>query len=552
MKEKRNHRFAGKNRIVSAERRRCSGRLVIVVLLVCYPLLGIMLIVSSSLDQPSDQNHIAIRADDHMKTENFSSDEGAARKTNDLELDEAKSKFILDQVALDQLPIIFPHTFNVPSGRSYGELLHASWPKNKNNKAQRLYGVGPTAKDPPEGQTVQGDWPDLLDRLTYIPLLKNGHTSLSNAFGDLRQRLNGTVESLNQAPLKATLPPRAGSNRTLQQRQPCTDLLEWAVTHPNFPHKLFTVLRDPIDRFISATCEDLRQNSLYRKACLKSNWTDTLTCVIENLPTRANPKPFKPHQDLQTKQLHAAVRGKAVGVAVISFSNLSDIMSDLGCTTHSTKVRDRKSSEYTNIVASKIKRRHYNFSDATRENARFGAISKRFGQNVLTPPNIKVTERPWISGIGEIRSRFMKGARRHRRLSTLTLQEIRAMNKETNRKSSLFYRQHQAMQPSETASALDRSFNETMATRNQGQVQSSNSTSRIQRLPIFMTAAEKEKSDKALNSFCQIHGDDLSLHQINRLCEAYHLDVELMESVGIPVPHCAQYLTDLVMLGDKH
>ena len=108
------------------------------------------------------------------------------------------------------------------------------------------------------------------------------------------------------------------------------------------------------------------------------------------------------------------------------------------------------------------------------------------------------------------------------------------------------------MQPSETASALDRSFNETMATRNQGQVESSNSTSRIQRLPIFMTAAEKEKSDKALNSFCQIHGDDLLEHQIDRLCEAYHLDVELMESVGIPVPHCAQYLTDLVMLGEKY
>jgi hypothetical protein len=192
MKDKRNEYFAGKKRIFGTrERRRCSARRVIVILQVYHLLLGIMLLVSSSLDQ---------------------------------QLNEGKSKFILDQVALDQLPIIFPHTFNVSSGWSYGELLHASWPKNKKNKAQRLYGVGPTAKDPPEGQIVQGDWPDLLDRLTYIPILKNGHTSLSNAFGDLRQRLNGNVELLNQSPLNTTLPPRASMNRTLleEQRQPCT------------------------------------------------------------------------------------------------------------------------------------------------------------------------------------------------------------------------------------------------------------------------------------------------------------------------------------------
>lgn len=188
MKDKRNEYFAGKKRIFSTrERRRCSARRVIVILQVYHLLLGIMLLVSSSL--------------------------------LDQQLNEGKSIFILDQVALDQLPIIFPHTFNVPSGWSYGELLHASWPMNKNNKAQRLYGVGPTAKDSPEGQIVQGYWPDLLDRLTYIPILKNGHTSLSNAFGDLRQRLNGNVELLNQSPLNTTLPPRASMNRTLLEEQ---------------------------------------------------------------------------------------------------------------------------------------------------------------------------------------------------------------------------------------------------------------------------------------------------------------------------------------------
>ena len=61
---------------------------------------------------------------------------------------------LLDQVSRDELPIIYPNTFIVREGPSFGELVHATWPK-RDNKATRQYGVGPLAQDPPQGETVE-------------------------------------------------------------------------------------------------------------------------------------------------------------------------------------------------------------------------------------------------------------------------------------------------------------------------------------------------------------------------------------------------------------
>ena len=553
------------------------------LLLACYLLLSQLLLSFQTATQepevaPAVPAELAFnRGSDLLVLENDGENELGVIGGPINETDEYENRRILDQVARDELPIIYPITFLATDGNCFGEVVHAKWPK-ATGKALRRYGVGPDAKDPPDGETVKGDWPDLLEKLTYVPILKNGHTSLANAFGDLRQRLNGSSELLkwtngNQGrmirPIQKTGtqdPPKPASwmswafGKTkkvtravvavLPSNPPINEayssLLSWAEKNPEHPHKFFTVLRDPIDRFISATCEELRQGEPYRTRCLHPHWNDTLSCTIQYLPTatgaNSNLLKFKPHQELQTKQLHMAVRGKNVGIAVIPFTSLAELMNELGCSTHSEKVRDRASSLYTNTTS-----------------------RARIGPNNMTPQMTKHHATAVFSALASFREmvRKKRNEGRRRRLTPLALDEIRAQNHVAKEKSyrialrqkqekEQMARRHQSdainehtqmrRVPLQKAPMLTAATTEVKAARMRNAKGPPPRSVNYQNVPNPMDPTDKAAADRYLSEFCQIHAEDLSEGQLHQLCDIYHRDVELMESVGMAVPHCSKYL----------
>ena len=474
---------------------------------------------------------------------------------------------LLDLVARDELFMIYPNTFAVREGPSFGELIYATWPKHQ-NKATRHYGVGPLAQHPPQGETVNGEWPDALNALTYIPLLKNGHTSLANAVGDLRQRLNGTALLIKL--------PKANITQS-----PYTHFLDWAGKESSqISHKLFTVLRDPIDRYISATCEELRQGVVYRRMCLSPNQITTLQCTIQYLPRNSSQVSlkFKPHQELQVKQLHTAMQGRHIGLAVIPFPRLSKLMTELGCVTHSTKVRDRKSEHYT-MATTKI---------ATLPKDRHG-----YGLDMLwknNPDSSTLVNTKVLSPKTIIKSKHAP-PHMHRRLSTkLTIDKIISQN-QANKQKSLQVFQHQEqnkpnMEVSTNTAQLNRkqaldllmqqkakgkknkgTYTQTIledfknilgiddpqtkvSTKLASQQQGKTTVlAGVKKGTLKISPEDKVLVNQALSNFCSLHTNDLSEEQIDSLCSIYHQDVELLESVGMSVPHCTRYLKKVGIQG---
>lgn len=465
--------------------------------------------------------------------------------------DEYRNRRILDQVARDELPIIYPNTFLATDGDCFGEVVHAEWPQ-PTGKALRLYGLGPDAMEPPHGETVKGDWPDLLDKLTYVPILKNGHTSLANAFGDLRQRLNGSSELLKW--MKRPGQPKTPSWRNWFLRQELnineaySSLLNWAENNPKYPHKFFTVLRDPIDRFISASCEELRQGAPYRKRCLRPHWNDTLNCTIHYLPTNTGAhdklKKFKPHQELQTKQLYIAVRGRNVGMAVIPFTSLSELLNELGCSTHSMKVRDRASSQYTKkTIRTKVVPKKENLQRMKHSAAFLGKINRDAA--ALTA----------MESFREMVHAKKRNKGRRRRLAALALDKFSARShlaKKRNERTALWQnRENERMTLRHSSDEIHHKPIPKTTRRLPSQPKTpmlTASSTRAKADRMMKTArvppprSSKTMADQYLSDFCQIQAQNLSEGQLYQLCEVYHRDVELMESVGMAVPHCSKYM----------
>ena len=94
-----------------------------------------------------------------------------------------------------RLPVIYPTRFNYTVWSSFASVVNAEW----SHPVDRKTGVGPEAVSESDGGvTVIGNWPDELTELSYIPILKNAHTALSNAVGDLRQRVGAKVDVLKR------------------------------------------------------------------------------------------------------------------------------------------------------------------------------------------------------------------------------------------------------------------------------------------------------------------------------------------------------------------
>jgi hypothetical protein len=260
---------------------------------------------------------------------------------------------------------------------------------------------------------------------------------------------------------------------------------------------------------------------------------------------------FKPHQELQTKQLHMAVRGKNVGIAVIPFTSLAELMNELGCSTHSEKVRDRASSLYTNTTSRARMGPNKMTPQMTKHHAAYLGKKKR---------NTAV-----FSALASFREmvRKKRDEGRRRRLTALALDEIRAQNQVAKEKSyrialrqkqerEQMARRHQSdainehtqtrRVPLQKAPMLTAATTAVNAARMRNAKGPPPRGTNYQNAPKPMEPKDKAAADRYLSEFCQIHAEDLSEGQLHQLCEIYHRDVELMESVGMAVPHCSKYL----------
>ena len=280
----------------------------------------------------------------------------------------SSSSSLLDAMVRGDLPRIYPSRLQgVIPQRCRAMVVHAAWQEStSSHKVERWAGIGPDAVPLDEGGAmVLGEWPDRIRQLSYVPILKNAHTVLSNAVGDLRQRLgNCRVEVVK-------------NDRTVRSALQNNDNDEGIAT------TVFTVVRDPVDRFLSATCEEMRQSNVARQCLVNNNDPqghqprynnnnfDPLRAVQCQAERVLNEKMnYFHHQAPQIDQLIRVV-GSAhdVSVAVLHWGQLKNLLTEIGHKNHHPqkeqdnnnnvkKVRDRGDPEYLNSMnVEKLKRR---------------------------------------------------------------------------------------------------------------------------------------------------------------------------------------------------
>lgn len=292
----------------------------------------------------------------------------------------AQTSLLLDAAVEELLPQLYPARFQSCSTTMTGKAISstnkphdfetvyavAEW----DHPTRRLYGDGNGGGDNVDRAavigssnksnlqnltTVIGTWPDAITSLSYIPILKNAHTSLSRVFRQLRYKIqDANVTVFNKQNRRRFYTNRRINNKTLY----------------------LTVLRDPIDRFISATCQDLRDgkdrvpihkcftnnNNRRQQQHHRTNTTtdddrtmtllETMRCLVDFI----NDGKLTHHQRHQHCQLRDVMMGLDEPVNVVPFDRLDDLYRELGAAAaiddgiNNNKIRDRHDPKYVTGV----------------------------------------------------------------------------------------------------------------------------------------------------------------------------------------------------------
>jgi hypothetical protein len=237
-----------------------------------------------------------------------------------------RSSNLLDAALNLELPLLYPA--RLPEARKSSfvpEIQYAEW-------TMHLYSN--------VSNTLLGRWPRVISNLTFLPIKKNGHTALLNGFGDLREHLRGNVTVISK-----------GKEPELVQKLLNNSGLRIAV------------LRDPIDRYLSGTCEDWRQRigRFSKINCIVDGPKNVQDCVRWQIDYIKRPNVtrhagmsrgprFSHHQVPQFIQLKGAMNGVDLPVAIVHFSQLGQLLKDIHAT-DTRKMRDRTDSSYLEEVA---------------------------------------------------------------------------------------------------------------------------------------------------------------------------------------------------------
>ena len=225
--------------------------------------------------------------------------------------------------------------------KAEAKVLQVSWDRG----ARRLFGIADKTVSPEEGgRSVSGHWPELLSGLTYIAMVKCGHTKLMNAVGDLRQRLSGASLVLAKAShdvtsvLQSAIAAQTKSSNTTHEEG-------------SGAHIVFALVRDPVDRWLSGTCHEMSlglDKRLINECFVKRSpghvptGSQMLDCAMSQ---NREKNQWEYHQQLQSYQLiNAATMVEGLAVTVAPFeSTINSILSELGGTTE--KMRDRRNDK---------------------------------------------------------------------------------------------------------------------------------------------------------------------------------------------------------------
>ena len=249
-------------------------------------------------------------------------------------------------------------------------LVHATWKPG----TKRFPGVSDHYD--PQGSFVQGNWPDQISDLTFLPLLKNAHTKLQNALGDLRQRLGNCTVQVHKETVMQRQKKMNGTIHTIlqhaanQQTQQAHDD-QSPPPHGKGGHVVVAMIRDPIDRFLSATCQEmvsglslkkqglhlwqqhnlngtsLRGSAISSKGTAGAVVTVPARYLVDAAIGHIHERGFRPHQQPQVAQLKAIVQDAPVAVTLLSQkAHLESFLQALGAS--QTIVRDRFQDTFYN------------------------------------------------------------------------------------------------------------------------------------------------------------------------------------------------------------
>ena len=432
---------------------------------------------------------------------------------------------ILDQALRGDLPIIRSHQLenvqfpNIPNL----EFLHAHW----SHPAVRDYGIGPDNVIPADGGvTVKGEWPDLVTNMTYIPILKNAHTTVCNAFGDLRQRLHGGVVDGFYSTAKTHVKHRS---RIL-----------------NTSSVLFTILRDPVDRFISATCEDLRLSRLTKlEAWGCNNNADFVNCVVE----KGTASLLMQHQKPQASQLKSILQDVNQPVAVIHFDQLGELLVAIGNKPEQRKVRDRSDISYyaehvlrqpmpknaTNVAAGSVwKKEGFRSAsaavalDTTKLNATMTRKLQEIASDLSGKGNADaVLEEVEGGGYQEIEAK-------------LEADETAGIDKKILSGKVLAAEPADAVleNAKERGALATSSKGTTGLSPNEISADALANQREVEIAKRMVEKAEKEQLLELLPQFCGLKGHEMEARHRKTICAKYKEDIELFKSVGFPVHSC--------------
>ena len=464
-----------------------------------------------------------------LPNNNDDDDDKDTNNHNNNETTTTTTATLLDAMVLGRLPLVHPHrlntTTNTSVGKGFAEVVHAVW----DHPVRCLTGIGPNAVPATEGGvTVVGRlWPHVLTRLTYLPILKNAHTTLSNAVGDLRQRLDraivtvvtrdqspGTLDTLLQQALHSPPTTTTTNNNT-------------AADGSNQRHsqRLFTLLRDPVDRFLSASCEDMRQSNQKRK-CLMDAATDKLALANENnennnkttrsgvqclVESMVEQRRYWPHQHPQVDQIVRTVGPYDVPVSVLYWDQLGQLLVEIGNKPLKHKVRDRTNANYLKIAQSTPRAPPPKKQDATPEKNK-GRILQ-IQQLQQQQPRQRLQQQAVIPK----RKLMQDGIIMDESKSTVLGTTTTVQQEDTNK----WNKQHDEKDRHRHRRLLGRSVVSAKSRRRQQQQQQ-----------------QQQSSQDLLTEFCRLKGDDLNQDELRLICQLYRKDVDLIMALGFAVPHC--------------
>ena len=228
------------------------------------------------------------------------------------------------------------------------DVVHAAWTPLRSDSV-RATGLGPDARAASDGGlAVLGSWPEKLSRLSYLHLHKCGGTSLMNAIGDLRQRLGAKVD-VHGTGRKLTKIFEEAQSDQIQERQRISRSGNDTDSKMLGGNAIFTVLRDPVSRFLSSTGEMMRHNellktSLSKEDCLKGSVTELFRCVLTRLK-QLGPS-FDPHFYPQVMEIMKMTwEQKNLSIGLFPFDEIKKILLELGCDRNRNE-RPRAASSY--------------------------------------------------------------------------------------------------------------------------------------------------------------------------------------------------------------